>query len=351
MDVLIVGAGPGGLAAAAAFAESGARVVVAEREEKVPPARWASTLVMDEGFGTDRLPAVRRTRGDIWVDGVMRERSGVEGRGSHVLGSLLTTGLRSLALSRGVRVLAGLDGAGLEPAELERFDLVVGADGARSAVRARAAVRFSPRLGRSTFRTRTFATSHRFRGVTPIVRTRHLPLVAWGIPHADGGVVVIELAERTYQTAIARRSEEVVLRRLEALLTFELDGAELVPDADPWRPVATVFSRRRVHGNVALIGDAAQACYDPLGRGARWAIEDAIVLSRAVEDLGRPRLALPGYQALRRSADRHDRSRRALAWSEALVDAATRGERAEVEALVQTRWDLADSPRASVSAA
>lgn len=353
MDVLVVGAGPGGLAAACVCAEQGARVTVIDRKPEPGAVPWSATLRPDESLGLPAVPSIRRERGPIFVDGRARFRSGPEGQGAHADGAVLLERLAERAGELGVRVRWGTDATELPDEVLDRRDLVVAADSARSTLRARHADRFAPRIRWSTFRTATFSTSRRFPGVTPIVRLarRHLPLVGWAIPQRSGSLIVVEVAEAVYQAELARRPLDAVSRRLEGVLSDELDGAGLAVVSERWSHAPTLYSRRRIHGNTALLGDAALTGYDPLGRGARWAMEDAVVLGRALRDLRRPWSTLKAYQALRDQPDRHLHSLRALEFSERLVDAATRGDRAVVESLVDARWGADAALRASVNAA
>jgi 2-polyprenyl-6-methoxyphenol hydroxylase-like FAD-dependent oxidoreductase len=67
-----------------------------------------------------------------------------------------------------------------------------------------------------------------------------------------------------------------------------------------WYPIDQMPPLRRWHsGRVVLVGDAAHAMAPHAGQGASLAIEDAIVLARALRDIADPAPAFARYQALR----------------------------------------------------
>ena len=59
-------------------------------------------------------------------------------------------------------------------------------------------------------------------------------------------------------------------------------------------------------GRALLIGDAAHAAAPATGQGASMAMEDAVVLAKAVRDLGVTEEALDAYEALRRPRVEHN---------------------------------------------
>ncbi len=66
-------------------------------------------------------------------------------------------------------------------------------------------------------------------------------------------------------------------------------NAHDLPEGTPWR-----------QGNVLLIGDAAHAASPATGQGASMALEDAIVLAKALRDSSSTNTALDAYELLRR---------------------------------------------------
>jgi 2-polyprenyl-6-methoxyphenol hydroxylase-like FAD-dependent oxidoreductase len=66
-------------------------------------------------------------------------------------------------------------------------------------------------------------------------------------------------------------------------------NAKDLPEGMPWRS-----------GRLLLIGDAAHAASPATGQGASMAIEDAVVLGKALRDLGVTTEALEAYESLRR---------------------------------------------------
>ncbi|MGQ4420486.1 FAD-dependent oxidoreductase, partial [Streptomyces sp. SAS_269] len=59
-------------------------------------------------------------------------------------------------------------------------------------------------------------------------------------------------------------------------------------------------------GRVLLLGDAAHAASPATGQGASMALEDAVVLAKALRDLPDPRTAFTGYERHRRPRAEHN---------------------------------------------
>ena len=94
------------------------------------------------------------------------------------------------------------------------------------------------------------------------------------------------------------RPDRGVLRR--ALFAEELAGHPLQKNRSVWRQFGTVRNAHWHHGNVVLIGDSAHTAHFSVGSGTKLAMEDAIVLARALASHGSRDDALNAYEAERR---------------------------------------------------
>jgi 2-polyprenyl-6-methoxyphenol hydroxylase-like FAD-dependent oxidoreductase len=211
-------------------------------------------------------------------------------------------------------VEATADGAvaRLDDGTLERGDLLVGADGVRSLVRA-AISPAAPRYGGYTA----------WRGLSPVPIESGRLTESWGIGERFG---LVDVGRQTYWFATANTPEaepEGAAERKSALmarfgrwhdpigavLEATPDGAILRNDVYYLDPLPRWSS-----GRIVLLGDAAHATTPGIGQGAAQALEDAVALTAALdgpeidaalaryESARRPRAELT--QRLSRQADR-----------------------------------------------
>ena len=338
-DVVVVGAGIGGLAAALCLARRGARVAVLERAEALGEV-GAGVQVSPNGDRVLRAlglgPALDRM-GDRSRAVVLR--SGPTGRrvarlalppegGPHWRllhrADLLDVLTRACAdAGVGVRLGAAVAGvaagerrpvATLEGGGRTAPDLLVGADGIRSAIRpvlnGEGAPRFS---GQTAWRAivrplrppAPEATVHLFPGrhlvSYPLRGGRLLNLVAvaeraeWAAEgwHAPDDPDRLRAAFADAHPALRRILEEVTETRLWGLFRH--------PVAADWGSAG-----------IALVGDAAHPTLPFLAQGANLALEDAWALAAETDAPVSLDRGLRGYQARR-----HDRAARAIDAAEA----------------------------------
>ncbi|MFD8589916.1 FAD-dependent monooxygenase [Streptomyces sp. NPDC059637] len=306
---VVVGAGIGGLTAAAALCERGWRTTVLERAPTLEPVgagialapnaqRCLDTLGGDRRTG-DRVRAMAsfhgsaglRLPGGRWISrssqAAAAERFGgpvvVVHRADVV--ALLTGLLPAGTLRTGVPALSVRPGGGAEPAvvgtadgELEA-DLVVAADGIHSGVRRQLFPRHpGPRYTGSTS----------WRAVVEPPAEPFEPHETWGrgrlwgsIPLADGRVYCYATA--AVPAGGSEPDERDALRRLfgswhhpvPALIDAMGPGTVLRHDI---HSAAAPLPAHHV-GRIVLIGDAAHAMPPNLGQGGCQAVEDAVVLA------------------------------------------------------------------------
>lgn len=348
--ILVVGAGPGGLAAALALQKAGFDVRVWERAPRLSTAGAGLTVQINAMRVLAELGVAKNLedRGEILVSGAALTHRGRVLQSMPLQRFAARFGRSSVAAHRGdvSRTLAealhpetivfdrsvqtvevGPKGVLVRDAKGhdEAFELVVGADGIRSAVRQEV-------FGDIPLRYSGYTC---WRGIAP-VRT-HEPgrlVELWG-PGRRFGCVPIG-GDRTYwfatQNAPARGKDGTdvtaeLLERFAEFPSYVTASIEATPSHEVLRndildlPRLSTWSQ----GRVTLLGDAAHAMTPNLGQGACQAIEDGIVLAaslrqhglddgpREYEAIRRPRTAKIAADS-RRIGELGQLSNRALRW-------------------------------------
>lgn len=313
MRAIVVGGGIGGLAAAVALRRHGWQVEILER---------ASTFT-EVGAGISLWPNALRALDTLGLGGSVRERAAMGGQAGVMdpagrwlantdtaelerrygptymlhradLLNVLHGAVPSEALHGDTEVTrVGADGAVVHSTGESAADLVVGADGIRSAVR-RSILPTAPRpryVGYATWRM-----------VTDPVSTGGV-VESWGrgerfgyAPLPDGRIYGFAVANAPPDSARGGLAE--IRRRfggwhepIPSILDAARVDAVLHHDLYELPPIPAYVS-----GKVALLGDAAHAMTPNLGQGACQALEDAVVLADAVEGGA----GLAAYDRLRR---------------------------------------------------
>ncbi|RSN45611.1 MULTISPECIES: FAD-dependent monooxygenase [Actinomadura] len=309
MKAIVIGAGIGGLAAAAALKDQGWTVRVLERSPALEPVGSGLAVMPNAlraldvlGVG-DRVRALAAFAGDGGIrrpDGAWLSRTSAEAAAERfgdptvvipraTLVGLLRDLLDPAEIRLGVAVGSASPGGTVATAAGEESaDLVVAADGIGSAVRA---ALFPGRPGpRPTGLTawRLLTADPRESGAASETWGRGL---VFGVnPLADGRVYC-------YATAPARPGTAAPDERRELLRLFG-SWHDPIPDllrqADPATILRNDISSLprplpALHrGRIVLLGDAAHPMTPNLGQGACQAIEDAVVLAHEVTKGGGP---------------------------------------------------------------
>jgi 2-polyprenyl-6-methoxyphenol hydroxylase-like FAD-dependent oxidoreductase len=304
MKVVIAGAGIGGLATAIAIGRAGHEVEVLERapvlgEIGAGVALWPNGQRALEALGIDLtggLPVrgleFRSRRGRLLMETPVAD---LRARYGHDLVLVHRAELHSLLLDAvgRDRVRAGAEvvaleedavavGVGLASGDRRQADVVVGADGLRSAVRRHFLADGEPRYSGATC----------WRGVAPF------PIddgraVNWLGTGAEFGIFPLRDG-RAYWFAVANRpereAEPVGGRKADVLGVFgswpDPVSAAVAATADRDvlrndlydRPPARTWSK----GRMTLVGDAAHPMLPNAAQGASQALEDAVALGEAL---------------------------------------------------------------------
>jgi 2-polyprenyl-6-methoxyphenol hydroxylase-like FAD-dependent oxidoreductase len=334
VKVACVGAGPAGLFFALLLCRAGGHEVeVFERAE--PDAAFGFGVV----FSRLSLARLRRVapdavdelleHGATW-DGLQVRRRGERVRSAgHGFAAVerraLLAALRRPAEAAGARLRfhTEADAAGL----LDRYDLVVAADGANSRTRGAAADPFGARVDAGASRYAWFASDRVFEEMTFLfAESEYGPVAAHAYPYcADRGTFLLEIDARTWQRAgfadghaqTADWSDERAMDFAHRVFADELGGARLYGNGSRWLRFPLVKCARWHDGNLVGVGDAVHTAHFSVGSGTTMALEDAAELARCLTELGTgdgdiaggdvtdggaPEQALAAFESVRRPA-------------------------------------------------
>jgi len=317
----IVGGGPGGLFAATLLklADPSSDVVVFERN--APDATFGFGVVFSDATlrGIDDVdPVLLRAltdHGVHWSEIEVRihgERWRCGGNGMAAIARVtLLRLLHEQAAAAGVDLRFGCDVP--DPAVLvENYDLVVGADGANSAVRRLVEGALQPSVTVASAKFIWLATTTLFDGLTFIhERGPDGVFAVHGYPYGpDASTFIVETDEASWRRAgldafdVSQPPGPSDMRSkayLEALFAEHLDGNPLLVNNSRWGNFRTIRCRRWRQGNVVILGDAAHTAHFSVGSGTKMAMEDAAGLVQALgEHPGDLDAGLDAFEAARR---------------------------------------------------
>ncbi len=177
-------------------------------------------------------------------------------------------------------------------------DLIVGADGASSAVRGELAREFVPALDRRQCRYMWLGTNLVYEAFKFfIVETPHGVFQAHAYPYDDRtSTFIVETHEDVWRRAGLDRmadgplapgmSDMESVAFCEQLFADALEGHALLANNSKWIDFVTIRNRRWCVDNVVLLGDAAHTAHFSIGSGTKLAMEDAVALAWAFKTYG-----------------------------------------------------------------
>jgi anthraniloyl-CoA monooxygenase len=328
VDIGIVGGGPAGLYFALLMRrhDGGHRVRVIEQNPEGATYGWG--IVFSDRALSFLAEADPASSADIEARLETWSEQAIVHRDQEVrIDGLAFSGLARLTLLRilqehcrraGVELTFGRRLA--DPAELGDSDLVVGADGIQSVVRARYREHFAPTEATLSNRYIWYGTSRPFECLTLTFRENADGVfVAHHYRHAapataspggrarpaDGAAAlstfVVECDAPTWHRARLGQMTDAESRRYcETVFAPDLQGHPLLSNRSTWSTFRAITSRRWCHGNAVLLGDALRSVHFSIGSGTRMALEDAIALAAAFREHRDVPEALAAFEAARR---------------------------------------------------
>ena len=353
MRIACLGGGPGGLLAAllAKRSDPAREVTVFERHRAGDTFGFGVVFSDATLDGIDAAdPVLRRALDEHGVhwDPIEVRLHGERWRfGGNGMAAVARRTLLGLLAERAAA--AGVDIRFATPADPDDllaagYDLVIAADGANSAMRARFSQEFGPSVVTATAKFIWFGTTYPFGGLTFVhEQSRHGVFAVHGYPIGNGtSTFIVETDETSWRAAgldtfdVSQPpgpSDENTRLYLERLFAEQIDGAPLLVNNSRWGNFRTWRTQRWRHRAgpsggtaVALLGDAAHTAHFSVGSGTKMAMEDAIALVAALDarapgpspSAGAVDAALAGYEAARQPqvARIQDAARPSLSWWE-----------------------------------
>jgi anthraniloyl-CoA monooxygenase len=195
--------------------------------------------------------------------------------------------------------------------ELTRYDLIVGADGVNSAVRAQRAHVFRPSIEEGTCKFIWLAVDEAYDAFKFfILDTPNGVVQVHGYPYQHNeSTFIVEMHEDVWRRfgfdrfdGAANAPGESDLESIEHLrdvLGGLVEGRTLLANNSKWLSFPTVKVDRWFDGNVVLLGDAAHTAHFSIGSATKLAVEDGTELVRFLMESPDIPSALAAYEAAR----------------------------------------------------
>ncbi len=331
LKILVIGGGPAGLFFSIIAKRAVPTATVHVREQNPEGVTYGWGVAFSESAANTLRPAAPDVI-DALTAGTEHDRMVLSLDGADVpvhVGrshlnarwSLLAT-LEKFALEAGVRIEHDSDAVVTED-ELADWDLVVGADGVNSRTRERFAEHFLPNVELGTNWLAWYGTPKSYAPSIILQNSEHgLLMVHASRFSAEMSNFTVEVGQETFdRLGFAGMTEDESRALCERLFADSLDGMPLRSNHSPWFQTKFVSCARWTHRNLVLIGDALHTVHPSIGSGTRFAMRDAVYLTRALTDAGWDiEVGLAAFEGERRPvADAFQAAaRRSIAWYEGL---------------------------------
>jgi anthraniloyl-CoA monooxygenase len=319
MNLACLGGGPGGLCFAILAKKAFPAAAVEVWDRNPPGATYGFGVV----FSDEAMEAIRRADGSLheairgdcasWGQIDVHRGDRVFTSGGHGFSALsrsrLVTLMQRRARELGVVVHHEAEAPRID--ELTRYDLIVGADGVNSAVRAQRAHVFRPSIEEGTCKFIWLAVDEAYDAFKFfILDTPNGVVQVHGYPYQHNeSTFIVEMHEDVWRRfgfdrfdGAANAPGESDLESIEHLrdvLGGLVEGRTLLANNSKWLSFPTVKVDRWFDGNVVLLGDAAHTAHFSIGSATKLAVEDGTELVRFLMESPDIPSALAAYEAAR----------------------------------------------------
>lgn len=350
MRILVVGAGPAGLSFASLMAEADPshEITLVERNAAYMRPGFGITLRNDavSFLELDKVVPYQKLEGRVfWHRGeVIVDLPNPPAAHLVTLSrAALVTALADRCSRSGVRLRYENDAARLAQSDLDDFDLVVGADGANSAVRRIYQRAFAPVIEYARNRYGWFGADISLPKLTIMLNDEESPMLAWGYKYTESvSTLIVECSEVAFDKyGLGELSSADAVTKVGKVFARELRGASVFcGGAVQWPRFPKVSCAKLCYQNIVLIGDAAHTTHFSQGFGTMFAFDDSLALYSALATMKEVTHALEAYEAVQRPkiAQFQETSFRSMRWSEMLIETAERGDEVKLAELIAGRW-------------
>jgi anthraniloyl-CoA monooxygenase len=319
MKLACLGGGPAGLCFAILAKKAFPAASVEVWDRNPPGATYGFGVV----FSDEAMEAIRRA--DEHLDAAIRAHCASWGQidvhrgdrvytsGGHGFSALsrstLVTLMQTRAQDLGVVVHFESEAPSIE--ELGDYDLVAGADGLNSGVRAQRAAVFRPSVEEGACKFIWLGIDEAYDAFKFfILDTPQGVVQVHGYPYEENeSTFIVEMHEDVWRrfgfdrvagaAAAPGESDVESIEILRGVLGELVEGRALLANNSKWLSFPTVKVERWFDGNVVLLGDAAHTAHFSIGSATKLAVEDATELVRFLIESPDIPSALAAYEAAR----------------------------------------------------